>query len=382
MNFIFLSCTENYPVSFSANNTKIEYISRGLVELRHDVHIINRINGTKGYDSDKELISSFGARCFLFQQKQSKIFTALRNLKRQITLLRKLKIKNSENILVLDTGYVLTLLLYVIFAKIMGYKMLHIITEWPVFLNKGAITRWDSRIYLYIFGYFCDGFLPISESLAAHLRHFAKPILKMPILSEYTQLKVINNKKPLFAYCANAGYTRIISFVLDAANIVSKYETDFRLVLILYGNEEDIKKVKKAIIDKGLVKYVIIRQKILQTKLLELYRNAIGLLIPLDPNSIQDRNRFSQKIAEYISTGTPIITSPVGEVTSYFKDKENAVFASDYNYLAYAESMLWVIKNKISAQEIGTKGYKLGDKNFNYKIMSEKLIEFVQNEMR
>lgn len=381
MNFVFLSCTENYPVAFSANNTKIEYISRGLMELGHETSIIGRINGKKGYTSDVCMLSPFGAKCILFHQGNNKIVTVLRNIRSQLSLLRKLKNMNSDNILVLDTGYVLTFLLYVIFGKCIGYNILHIITEWPNLSERRFLNRWNDRIYLTIFGRFCDGLLPISDMLASHIVHFGKPILKVPILAEYNQFTIENDKLSIFTYCANAGYFRIISFVLDAVSIVKIKEPDIVLKMVLYGTEDKIEKVKQYIKKLGLENNVIIRQRVSQAELLEIYQKSIGLLIPLDPASIQDQNRFSQKIAEYLSSGTPIITSPVGEVVFYFTDKKNAIFASDFTPEAYAECMLWLLKNRKIGQVIGNEGYILGNMNFNYGTKAKQIVEFLQNEI-
>ena len=80
----------------------------------------------------------------------------------------------------------------------------------------------------------------------------------------------------------------------------------------------------------------------------------MGLLIPLDPNSLADIARFSQKIAEYVSTSRPIITSNVGEIPYYFKDKENAIIC-EYSAKSYADAMLLLQNDGTLANVLGAK---------------------------
>ena len=380
MNFVFLSCTENYPLAFSANNTKVEYLSRGLLERGHRVSVIGRINGCDKVKSKENVQSQFGASCFIFKKGKNKILTAFRNLIKQIVCLNKVKKKGEKNILILDSGYFITFLVYVFFAKLRKYKILHIVTEWPERNTNSRLTNLINRIYLYSFGFFVDGILPISKMLEDNLEHFGKPMLKTPILASYNDNDQTIYKKAQFTYCANAGYKRIIYFVLDAFAI-AKQTTDIKLVLVLYGRKLDIDEIKKHIVDMRLSECIEIKQGLSVDALMMVYRESLGLLIPLDPTSIIDRNRFSQKIAEYVSTKTLIITSPVGEVGYYFQDKVNAIFASSFTTQAYADAIEWVVSHKKDSEVIGYKGYQVGRDNFNYKKMGSDLCNFI-NRMK
>jgi len=381
MNIVFISCTENYPNSFSANNTKIEYLSRGLIEQGHSVCIIGRINGSTSIENDLNIKSKYGANCFLFTQKGNKIITALKNLYKQLSLLKKIGKKQEENILILDVGFFMTLVIYKICAILFNYKIVHIITEWHEQKKDLWHKNLNIYIYLHLFGYFVDAILPISNSILQHIAHFKKPMLKIPILSEYKPLnnQDASNNQIQFTYCANGGYIRIVSFVLSAMKIVNSHYPKAKLTLILYGREDAINKIRNNIKISGQEQNVEILQDVSQEILFNIYKNSIGLLIPLDPNSIQDQNRFSQKIAEYISTGRPIITSPVGEVKYYFKNIENAIFAKEFKEESYAEAILWVINNPEKARIIGIKGYELGVENFNYKKMAQDMERFISN---
>ncbi|WP_303236131.1 glycosyltransferase [Phocaeicola coprophilus] len=374
MNIVFTCCTDNYPLSFSANNTKDEFIAKGLKDC--SITFINRLWGYKEKSSITEGETENKYKYYIFPKKSNKLITIIFNTISLFKILKRCKKNDEQNIMIIDTGYYIFFIIYVIYAKVLGYKILHIITEWPLAFKLGVVARFDAQLYVNSFGYFVDGILPISEALIEKTKKFKKPILKTPILGEYS--KNINSQEGnYFVYCANAGYYRIIDFVINAFALYRKSHDNGKLFLVLYGKELAIKRVQEAIKNKYLIEYIEIVSKLSTEELTQLYANSIGLLIPLDPNSLQDKYRFSQKIAEYLATQTPIITCNVGEIPYYLKDKESCIIA-EYTIESYAKAMEWIIDNREKAKEIGINGYKVGNKNFNYQIYGNQLIKFIE----
>lgn len=374
MNIVFTCCTDNYPLSFSANNTKDEFIAKGLKGC--SITFINRLWGYKDKSTLTEGISESGYKYYIFPKKYNKFISVFLNTISLFKLLKKCKKNNEKNIMIIDTGYYIFFLVYVIYAKLLGYKILHIITEWPLAFKLGTITRLDAQLYVNNFGYFVNGILPISETLIEKIKKFNKPILKTPILGDYSK-NIDVRKGDYFVYCANAGYYRIIDFVIHAFTIFKQNHNNEKLFLVLYGKETAIKKVQKDIEEKHLTDNIKIVSKLSTEKLNRLYTNSIGLLIPLDPNSLQDKYRFSQKIAEYLATKTPIITCNVGEISYYLRNKESCIIA-EYTIESYANAMKWVVENPKESKKIGINGYEVGYKNFNYQTYGNQLIKFIK----
>lgn len=121
------------------------------------------------------------------------------------------------------------------------------------------------------------------------------------------------------------------------------------------------------IVAKKMEHEIIIKRKLPYKELLRLYSDAIALIIPLDPDSEQDKARFSQKIAEYTSSKTPIITNWVGEIPYYFHQGKDVVIAQDYSEKGFSDVFLWCLSHKQELLEIGYQGYQIGKENFNYK---------------
>ena len=372
MNIVFTCCTDNYPLSFSANNTKDEFIAKGLKGC--SITFINRLWGNKEKKYIFEGKTEYNHKYYIFPQRFNQFISIIFNAITLFKLLKRSKKKNKKNIMIIDTGYYCFFLLYVIYARLLGYKIVHIITEWPLSFDLGNLSRLDAKIYVKTFGYFVDGILPISEALIDKVKKFKKPILKTPILGEYSD-NCISEKNNYFVYCANASYYRIIDFIINSFSIFRE-NNNSSLILVLYGREKDIFNIKKIIENKNLTESIKIKSKLSTNELNELYSKSIGLLIPLDPNSLQDKYRFSQKIAEYLATKSPIITCDVGEISYYLEDKVSCII-SQYTIESFAEKMKWVIDNNEKAKEIGIKGYEVGYTNFNYKIYGDKLFEFL-----
>lgn len=150
------------------------------------------------------------------------------------------------------------------------------------------------------------------------------------------------------------------------------------MVLVLSGNQNDIQKIQEQIEINGLGEKVSIKQGLPYSDLLKLYSESLALLIPLDASNLQDIARFSQKIAEYTSTGRPIITNRVGEVPYYF-DTNSAFIINelDVNELAFLFDK--IMQNKSHATEIGQKGHAIFQKHFNNVKYVHRLLDFISD---
>lgn len=217
--------------------------------------------------------------------------------------------------------------------------------------------------------------MPISEYIISRIKKFNKPILKVPVEADYALMPAPKAKEQFFLYCVSAEYLRVILMVLNGFKSFYESNPNYKMVLVLAGHERSIKAVKSSIADIGLENNVVLKHKIPYTELFELYSLASALIVPLDPNYEQDKARFSQKIAEYLSSGTVIISNNVGEVKHYFRDREN-ILLDDYSEKGFYRSFMWVASNPQKSIDIGHNGYLLGKKHFDYRICGKQLHDF------
>ncbi|MGJ5642345.1 hypothetical protein, partial [Formosa sp. S-31] len=101
-NVVFLDSTQGFPVRFSACNTKVEYIAKGLIEQGDRAVVINECKGEKGYNS-LFIGKHKNIYYYLLPQKyKSLIKSTLLNIKLVFKILKKNKINNMNNFVFID----------------------------------------------------------------------------------------------------------------------------------------------------------------------------------------------------------------------------------------------------------------------------------------
>ena len=372
-NVIFLHSTQNYSYQFSAANTKIEFIARGLVENGDKCIIHNGLSGcSKIKSSEYKSVDKVGI-VITYPLKLNKLFNWFVNVPSLYRDLKRYYRKTDKNWVILTSPTLHLYLLYVFIARILGFKIVSISHEWLPTMRMSKIKLFLGIIYSNIFGYLSDGIFPISEYIIAKIQKFHKPYLKVPVLADFSNF-VQREKKDFFLYCVYAAYTRVIYMIIDSFAVFCQNNHSENLVLVLSGTEEEKENVHKYIASKNLCNRVYIKSHIPYSELLLLYQEALALIIPLDPQSEQDKARFSQKIAEYVSSGTPIITNNVGEISYYFKNEENAIICN-YSVDGFEKAYKWVCDNKTKSMIVGKNGFEVGKTFFDYKKIDKKISE-------
>jgi len=101
------------------------------------------------------------------------------------------------------------------------------------------------------------------------------------------------------------------------------------------------------------------------------------ILISCRPFSTQAKYGFPTKVAEYLATGKPIITTAYGDLKNYLKDGVNAYIVENSDYKAFADKILEVLDNYDKAIEVGQKGKELAVNSFNPEKQTKMIIDFV-----
>lgn len=372
LNIVFVSCTENYPHGFSANNTKMGLLAKGLIEQGNDVTFINKYYGG---NSSKDNFDNFkGIHIFDFKQYSNKKLTSLINLVKVINRLRKLK-TCKKNVIIITGGSFIHNFFIVSCTKFMGYKSAMLVQEYIISQKQiDTVHKINGWIHLSLMGCFVDFILPISEFLIEKMRKFHKPYLKLPICADF---ETKNSSFPIsneFVYCASSGYYEAACFVIASFELLNKRYSGHKLCMILSGDTQKIARIQNIIDQKYLNNEIYIQSKLSYSELINKYSTAKALLIPQNPTHISEIARFSQKIAEYLSVGRPIISNNTGEIKYYFTNHQNMLIVNEYTPDAYSEEMMFVIEHPEEASLIGHNGYLFGKDNFSYKILSRNMI--------
>jgi glycosyltransferase involved in cell wall biosynthesis len=228
-----------------------------------------------------------------------------------------------------------------------------------------------------------DGFFCISD----YLYHFIRtnnpsiPLEKIPIISDFDRCVWIrenaNNFEDYFLYCGSLDYLEVIRFILNSFSQINQTGKIF-LYIVVNGAAKQFSQLYKDIATVHNNHLVKVFRNLTDAQLSYLYANAKALLAPIRPNQ-RDVARFPHKIAEYLSSSTPIITTAYGEIPNYFVDNYNAAIAKTYTIDSYAAKMILVISRPALASTIGINGFQTGLKNFDYRILSHKMEAFFDN---
>lgn len=377
LNIIFLGTTQGYGYTFSASNMKTEFLSRGMYEQGSICTIINGVVGLKQKDN-RELLNKVFASVISYKSRFNQFIDWILNAPQLYRDMKQLRREGMKNVVVLEFPDYHVFLLYVLLSRMLGYKITVISHEWgPTVKSTHWMRKPSVWIYAKTFGYFVDGILPISEYIIQKTKHFGKPYSKVPVLAEFNGIPVRDSSDLYFLYCVYAAYTRVIIPVIEAyMEYLKSANSNYKLILVLGGSDTQVGIITDYLKIHGYEKSVNILRKVPYDELMRLYKNAAALIIPLDPNVEQDCARFSQKIAEYTSSASPIISCNVGEVGHYFKDKESAILC-DYSKKGFVNAFLWITEHPLEAERIGKKGYEIGERYFNYKIVGEQLSDFL-----
>jgi len=181
-----------------------------------------------------------------------------------------------------------------------------------------------------------------------------------------------------FLLAVSLGYRDLIEFVLESLSIVwESYACD--LVLTGFSVEDP-----RAAWLRSHPTYMAYESRIRilgyvsAERLAHEYSICDALLAPL-ANDERSGLRFPSKIAEYLLSARPVITSNIGDVGMYLEDGETALVAEPDDAAGFAERMITVIRNPGVAEAIGSAGYALALREFDIRQHSALMYELFLN---
>lgn len=381
-NIVFVETTDGFPKKFTANNSKVNLIAMGLMDAGDKVHIINALQGSNFVKKKFIKGTQGGMDYYTFRRYDTRFLGLLRNFINQYKILVSLRDKGRKNIIIMGQPLFFIFIIETICYKLMGYKIGMTKTEWPSkFQSIKGFRKIDFWLSDKLFGYFLHYIFPISRCIEDLCMKFRKPMFRIPILASFPPIEGSKaTSEYYFLICSTLAYKKNVKLAIDAFCMfyARNPNAEYSLKLVLSGSDTDMIAVRQYIKRCRYPEYIHIFNQIPYGQLMELYQNATGLLIPLQ-DTFQDRARFSQKIAEYLSTGNPIITNCVGDIQYYFKDEENAFIASSYSAESYADIMEKIAKAPNLSKNVGLKGYFTGKANFDNIAVCKELSLFLGN---
>lgn len=298
-------------------------------------------------------------------------------------------IKNIHNGDVIYAYYypVFLQILIILAAKIKRAKIVKETCEHPSALGNihskwHKLCRWFE--YKFIMSHY-DGFIAISRDLNRFVEKYkskkAKSIIVPILVEDSFYNRDVSNLRNEY----NVPYIIHTGTMLEQKDSISKIlhafarlkrETNTNCKLVFTGPQATERCSYLPMIKKlGIGKDVDLLGLVTTERVASLQHFATMTIIYKSDN-LQTRNCFPTKLGEMLISGTPVITTAIGDANLYLEDKKSALIFKPDDEDALINYMKFILDNPEKARMIGLKGKEVAKKSFNPIFQGKRLSEF------
>jgi glycosyltransferase involved in cell wall biosynthesis len=287
-----------------------------------------------------------------------------------------------------------SILCCILFSKLFKVQIFHERTEYPFLNQESFIKKIILNFYLKFLIPRFDGLIVITEELLKYFEKYSQKRLKViSIVVEEDRFE----KRNLNAKIQNKIFDKNCKYIATAGHLYGEKDgikvllksfiflrekyPEFKLLLIgENSNENKLKEVMEFIHSNNLGEDVIFTGKV-NNEEIPLLLNSATVLCLARPNNIQARGGFPTKLAEYLMSGVPVLSTVFGEIQNYFEDGGNIFLCEPDAPELFAQKLIYIINNYENALEVSSRGRQFAINNFSYKIISEKYYHFLKNSL-
>ncbi len=382
MNLVFIS-TEQYPDQHAAairNST----IVQGIAEAGHNVKFL--LLSPQDWETSEIIYNGIPFKTINTFKGDNRILREWNFLKSILKLKKEIREINSTSSIdaVIIYAIEVSIIQYTFFlCKKMGIRIFHERTELPFiggetesFLGKIKYNYYLNKLIPQF-----DGLFVISDKLHEFFFPHNKKIKKILTVVDTDFFNTKINSAFDFhyiAYCGTmSGDKDGIPILIQSFAKLTKQFPYHKLLLI--GNNSDSESIKNLNL---IIENLGIKEKVVFTGIVDreempgLLGNA-DLLVVSKPDNVQNSANFPIKIGEYLSTGVPVVVTEVGEIPKFIIDGVNGFLALPNCVESFYGKMYEALSDYNKAKKVGYNGRVLAQKVFDYKIQSEIMIKFI-----
>jgi glycosyltransferase involved in cell wall biosynthesis len=296
-----------------------------------------------------------------------------------------LKTRNNNDAIILISTIAFHIVFFKLISLLSNSIYLTECNEHPfAFARKGSLRSklWFQKLYVNHIMSLYDGLLVISHNLLTFYKDKLKSSVHyklIPVLVDLDEFLSLESKKENYiAYAGNLSedkdgiYTQIRAFAE-----VSKIISNISFYIIGSAQRPSTKEKALALIGElGIENKVHFTGFVSREELVQYYKNASALIL-YKPDSIQAQYCFPSKIAEYLASGTPVVTTSTGELKNFLKDRESALLSDPNELEKLSKNLVEILSDAKLAKRISEKGFQIAKNNFDYKHQSSNIINFI-----
>lgn len=300
-----------------------------------------------------------------------------------VDFIRRSKSRKYKNILYNYEYIDIKNIIFLLYARIIGYKIVLDIVEdnrfcnkFPNILNKFKIA--SSVYFLKLIPFLADSVLAISYHLYDLMNIVCKgkvPVVLIPVTVNFARFKKkeysIPSRFKIF-YGGSFGEKDGLYYLIQAFSNLYKRFKNVELVFTGRASGADFEKIMRYIEESG-VKERIVLMGFLETEKYYRTLNGCDIFCVTRVNSEFANAGFPFKLGEFLASGKAVICTNVGDVTKYLTHGRNSLIVKPNSIESLTKSLIYLLENPERIDVLGREGRKVAEQNFDTLALSQKL---------
>ncbi len=378
----------HFPEGMSATTRIISY-AKGLVQ---NGVVVESVIFRPKLDSDPTPMDGEveGMRfhyCSTRPEKRSQIAKIL--LDRPAAMIRACRyiISSHFDFVLLSFDQLKYLLFFVPILTLAGVRLAFIGDEYPYAIRekqKSRVPAWQLFLYKVV-SVGLKARILINQTLQAFYdeKITRKPtyILSTVIDTDRFPSSLVYHAQPRNYFCYMGGMQLNNDNVDNIIRAISFLE-DCTMPLYLFGtpSPEDLKVIEGLILEYGLQDKVFFKGRASYAEVPAVLTHA-SVLLTSQADTMRARGGVPTKIGEYMLSGTPFLTTDVGDVSSFLKDGETGFLVEPCNPQRYAEKISFILSHYEEALQVARNGREYVFQHYSAVKQAKGMIDFLQNLM-
>ena len=320
--------------------------------------------------------------------RKSNPFSAASFILNGAGFLRKQKLRQKKNILYSYDQPDLKNIFFLLYAKLIGYKIVLDIVEdnryYTIFPR--LLTKIKTRSSVFFFNH-CRFFANAVINISAHLYDQTKKITRQKVPA-YLIPVTVNMKKfekitygqlesfKIF-YGGSFGKKDGLEYLIKAFENVYEEFKNVTLILTGKGSKDDMNFVLQ-LIENSTAKEKISFKGYLSSD--EYYKllNECDIFCVTRINSDFAKAGFPFKLGEFLATGKCVIATNLDEISKYLINNFNALLINPSSVEELTNALSYLLNNPEKIKLIGTEGRKTAEEYFDSEKVSQQLFEIFE----
>ncbi|MDB5135214.1 MAG: hypothetical protein JWP37_1817, partial [Mucilaginibacter sp.] len=208
-------------------------------------------------------------------------------------------------------------------------------------------------------------------------------LIVVPILTDTSVFIPTKNNSGEIVYAGALNQFKDGIFdLLKAYQIFAKKMPGKKLVLMgdlnLSSNKDQI---NQFISENDLQDKIEITGYVIRPVMIERMTNA-AVLVLAKPANLQAEHCVPTKIAEYLSTGKPVLTTTTGSIPKFLTNQKDSFLTEPGNPGMLSETLLHIFLNYDKAEVVGENGRILAQNQFEYTRHGDRILSFFSDVIK